>query len=600
MHILLRERHGLEEGAVAEDLGQTPADLVVLSFSDSDISAFAAAWEAGRDTLPGLRLANLARLRHPLSVDLYVENTLFRARAILIRLLGGADYWRYGLDEIFSLAKRNGIALAVVPGDGRPDPALEARSTVPADLLARLKTLTDTGGAEAARAALAELAHAAGLAIEPLAEPAALPRFGFYNPRSSGRSNRNVSAAPEPPCVDAGRPETTPRPDNDGPPSHSPSQRKPGPIGSSADAGAGGDAPRIPAFAGDVATEQKPRVLIAFYRAFLAAADTEPVDQLYTIMQARGFEVAAAFVPSLKDSAAAAWLANEIAAQKPDVIVNMTAFSAIGDNGRTPFSACDAPVLQIALAGSDRRAWLEADRGLSPADLAMHVVLPEIDGRIFAGVASFKAPAAAAPELGFAPRMHRAEPMRIAAIAGRATALARLRRTPRRERRLALLLSTYPGRADQVAHAVGLDAPTSACAVLQDLAAAGYTIENPPATGAELLARLAEATLPTSGEGPRLASGVIASNAKQSGTAPTDRPESHRSAREDGNRKAIGMTSWPLVSYLAAYRKLPEVLRREIETVWGAPETDPALVDGHFGFSLLNCGNVTVALQPER
>ena len=28
--------------------------------------------------------------------------------------------------------------------------------------------------------------------------------------------------------------------------------------------------------------------------------------------------------------------------------------------------------------------------GLSPADMAMHVVLPEVDGRIFAGVASFK------------------------------------------------------------------------------------------------------------------------------------------------------------------------------------------------------------------
>src|SRR3979409_805834 len=96
MHILLRERHGLEETTAAEDLGQAPADLVVLSFADSDLSAFASAWHSGRENLPSLRLANLRRLAHPLSVDLYLQNTLSGARGILIRLPGGSGEWRYG------------------------------------------------------------------------------------------------------------------------------------------------------------------------------------------------------------------------------------------------------------------------------------------------------------------------------------------------------------------------------------------------------------------------------------------------------------------------------------------------------------------------
>ena len=121
MHILLRERHGLEETAAAEDLGQAPADLVVLSFADSDLSAFATAWRGGRATLPSLRLANLRRLAHPLSVDLYLQNTLSGARGILIRLLGGIDYWRYGVEQVSTLAAAKGIALAIVPGDGRPE-----------------------------------------------------------------------------------------------------------------------------------------------------------------------------------------------------------------------------------------------------------------------------------------------------------------------------------------------------------------------------------------------------------------------------------------------------------------------------------------------
>jgi len=46
-------------------------------------------------------------------------------------------------------------------------------------------------------------------------------------------------------------------------------------------------------------------------------------------------------------------------------------------------------VFQVALATNPRAAWEGSDRGLSPADLAMHVVLPEVDGRIFGAVVSF-------------------------------------------------------------------------------------------------------------------------------------------------------------------------------------------------------------------
>src|SRR6202163_2634785 len=182
MHILLRERHGLEETAAAEDLGQAAADLVVLSLSASDLDAFAAAWRAGRETLRSLRLANLRRLTHPLSVDLYIEMTLSGARGILIRLLGGVEYWRYGVEQVNALAAAKGIALAIVPGDGRPDPSVDAASNLPPSTLRRLKTLCDTGGPDSARAALAQLALAAGLPAVPPVRRATLHRHCFYVP----------------------------------------------------------------------------------------------------------------------------------------------------------------------------------------------------------------------------------------------------------------------------------------------------------------------------------------------------------------------------------------------------------------------------------
>ena len=80
MHVIFRESHGLEEAAAPVDLGQSPGDLVVLSFSDSDLGAFSAGWQRAEGRLPSLRLANLAALKHPLSVDTYLENTLAEAK----------------------------------------------------------------------------------------------------------------------------------------------------------------------------------------------------------------------------------------------------------------------------------------------------------------------------------------------------------------------------------------------------------------------------------------------------------------------------------------------------------------------------------------
>ena len=169
MHIVYRESHGLEETETPFDLGQTPADLVVMSFSDSDLGAFAAGFHRsrrmGNTAHPTVRLANLVALRHPLSVDTYVEQTLSGAKGILIRLIGGESYWPYGLMQVQDLARRRGIALAILPADGREDARLDALSTLPVSTLRRLSSLCDAGGAVAAEAALAQLALAAGLML---------------------------------------------------------------------------------------------------------------------------------------------------------------------------------------------------------------------------------------------------------------------------------------------------------------------------------------------------------------------------------------------------------------------------------------------------
>ena len=147
MHLLPVETHSLDAADAAVDLGQDFAEMAFLSFSDADLGAVAAAWErADPATRPSLRIANLARLKHPYSVDLYVEAVLAQARVVVVRLLGGADYWSYGLAEVATAARAGGAALAVVPGCHMADPRLNEASTVSGEELGRVWRWLSEGG----------------------------------------------------------------------------------------------------------------------------------------------------------------------------------------------------------------------------------------------------------------------------------------------------------------------------------------------------------------------------------------------------------------------------------------------------------------------
>lgn len=494
MHVIFRESHGLEETDLPQDLGQSPADLVALSFSDSDLGAFAAGWHRARGAgtpLPSLRLANLSALRHPLSVDVYCEQTLAGARGILVRLIGGESYWSYGLASLQDMARRKGIALAVLAADGRPDERLDTLSTLPVSTLRRLQHLCDAGGAVAAQAALAQLALAAGLYASPVTGLKTVPECGFYRPGAG------VVPAPLP-----------------------------------------------------VAPADRPRAIVTFYRSYLTAADTAPVDALITELESQGLDAVGIFAPSLKITAVADWLREQIAQIAPAVILNATAFSAQGADGApSPLDAAGCPVFQIALSTAERKQWAESERGLSPADLAMHVVLPEVDGRILAGVASFKAATERDPELEFSRLIHQPEPGRVRAIADRAMGWHRLATLASSQVRPAIVLSTYPGRNDQIAHAVGLDALASTTEILTQLKAQGH--ETAPVN--DLAVRLLNTC-----------------------------------------------ESWPAEEYHAALATLPKTLRDDLARAWGDPENDPALRDGCFHFRALRAGKALIALQPER
>ena len=103
MHLLAAQQGEIASGDPV-DLGQSPAELVVLTAADSEIALLAAA-HAELGATPRLRLANLLQLSHHMSVDLYVEQVIRHARLVIVRLLGGRGYWPHGVDQIVATCR---------------------------------------------------------------------------------------------------------------------------------------------------------------------------------------------------------------------------------------------------------------------------------------------------------------------------------------------------------------------------------------------------------------------------------------------------------------------------------------------------------------
>ena len=313
----------------------------------------------------------------------------------------------------------------------------------------------------------------------------------------------------------------------------------------------------------------RPVALLVFYRALVQSGDLAAVDALLEGLAAVGLDATALYLPSLKDAAGATLVEETIATLRPAVVLNATAFAVgalDGEGGSDPLAGADAVVLQAILAGGSEASWRQGTRGLGPRDLAMHVALPEVDGRVGAHAISFKeqGPRDGVTEASLA--RHRPVPDRVVRLAELARAWVRLRETPAAERRVAIILANYPSRDGRLANGVGLDVPASCVELLRAMGGQGYRLRDLPPDGAELIARLA--------------------------AGPTNELAG-RSAREV-------RVSLPVADYRELFAGLPADVRNRVLARWGEPESDPHLVAGAFALALLPLGNVVIGLQPAR
>ena len=303
--------------------------------------------------------------------------------------------------------------------------------------------------------------------------------------------------------------------------------------------------------------KQPTNIGVVFYRSVIEGGQTAPIDALITALEAKSISVSVLFVASLKDETSANLIAVTWASLPPNVIINATAF-AVGDAAADPLASFNCPVLQITFAGTSEEHWRDSTAGLAAKDLAMSVVLPELDGRIYSGVVSFKADQVWHEKTQCRLVTYKPVQDRIAHVAELTANWTKLQNTKPAKKHIAIILANYPDKDGRIANGVGYDTPASTVKILKAIAEQGYHVGEVHADGNTLIEAL-----------------------------------QHQRHRRLG-------VSLDLTDYTKHFATLPEAIRTQIIAQWGLPETDPHFHNGAFPLELLRFGNITVGIQPAR
>ena len=593
MHLLAAQPGGFVDDEGIIDLDQTPGDIIILSAADTSLAALSEgarrfyqqlyrdvslsdtgdsvekveqevkAGEKQKPT-PAIRLANWMQLLKPAAYDLYEHKVLEQAELVVLSLLGGQNYWAYGFERLVEWSKgqtTSGRArqLIIVPGDDTPDPELFTASTQDLNTCQKVWRYLRQSGIENSENLLRFLTQ------EVLLGNGWTPGFCLQSEKTSFDQKQTIYLQQwqEPrvlpnamryfPAVGKEGSKSEPQ-DSELFQSSEPFQN------SGLLQGSG--------------LSQKTSLLL-FYRSHLQSANTDVFDGLMSALQAQGLNPVAVAIASLKDDESVA-LVNHLAEQHDArLIINTTGFasnrvdspdlSSEPTEFASPFER-QIPVLQLVLSGSTEQDWQQHSQGLRSRDIAMQVVLPEMDGRVITRAVSFKAESWFDPRCQVSVVRYQLHQERANFIAELAQRYCQLSNKANVDKRLAIILANYPTKDGRIGNGVGLDTPQSAVNILQALKASGYPLDQLPESGTELIEWLLESV--------------------------TNNPNTLH--------QLPCWQSMALDEYRHHFNQIPLECQQAVLESWGAPEQDIKCRDGRLMLSGLRLGEVFVGIQPAR
>lgn len=533
MHLLAAQPGGFSDDEGIIDLGQTPADLVILSAADSTLAALANSAESLPDDFPSLRLANWMQLLKPAAFDLYQDSVLDHAQVVVVSLLGGESYWQYGVERLIAwqqdVSAEQPRHLILVPGDDAVDEALFAASSVETDIAIKVWRYLREGGSFNNQQLLMNLA---GQFLDYTAkpewlDPQPLPRCMMYLPNF---------------LVNKAQTKHQQATFNDW------QQRW---------------------------QADRPVCVLLFYRSHVQSANTAMFDDFIQVLEQQGLNPLPIAIASLKDAESISLVNALIEQSNASVIINTTGFasntvaspdlSSEPSGFESPFVR-DISVLQVVLSSSTEEHWEEYSQGLRSRDIAMQVVLPEMDGRIITRAISFKAEAYFCERCEISVVRYALQKERAAFVAELAKRYCHLREKPNSEKRIALILANYPTKDGRIGNGVGLDTPASTVNILNAMVQAGYPLENIPKNGNALIEELL---------------GAVTNNPNTLHQLPC-------------------WQSLAVDEYLTYFKALPEPCQQAVLEQWGSPEQDPKYRDGRIMLSGIRLGETFIGIQPAR
>ncbi|MBX7145924.1 MAG: cobaltochelatase subunit CobN [Alphaproteobacteria bacterium] len=435
MHLLTTKKQGLIEDNEAIELNQKPADIVFLSCADTEIACLAGAYKTlYHDQFPTLRLASILQLKHPYSIDHYIDTIIQHAKIIVIRLLGGKNYWPYGIERIHYICSIKNIKIILLPGDDVFDQELIDLSNISLDIYKDLWNYCIHGNLYNMKNFLYYCVSLIGYQYT-WQKAVKLAKVGLYRPDIEDLKINNLHE-------------------------HQFFQKN------------------------------KAFVPVIFYRALIQSNNLEVIHKIIEELEKKGIIALPIYVTTLKDPEIIDTIEEYFSLYPPSFILNMTAFS-ISKPGHDfcarPFSNFKCPVFQLITASTDEEKWLAQANGLSPRDVAMYVALPEIDGRILTRAVSFKIQKYYDDLTQCYITLYKPIINRIQFIGQIVEGWLKLKNTSNENKRLALILANYPNKDGRLANGVGLDTPESVIVLLKVLKEEGYNLDILSLTNKDLM-----------------------------------------------------------------------------------------------------------------
>lgn len=341
--------------------------------------------------------------------------------------------------------------------------------------------------------------------------------------------------------------------------------------------------PKIEEYLQRKVTADKPTVGILFHHVNWQSGDINFLDSLIREIERQGANVIPVFFHGTRNAELGIhgfeWVVDNFFFKdsKPlvDVVISTLAMNPLtlsspSSEGLDALKKLNVTVIKAILTVNTLETWRDTLQGLNVMDIPSSVAFPEFDGFLITvpiGAMSFSQ---VNPLTGTRIIHYEPIPERINKVVRLTLNWAKLHHTPNREKKVAIIFHNYPPRNDTIGQAFAIDTAVSILNLLQDMKDKGYTLENIPKDGKDLMEIIING----------LTNDRRWLNADELAKRAIDRVTPRQ------------YTEW--------FRKLPMDVQTQLEKQWGKPPGKVFSYKNDLLVSGMKTGNIYIGLQPPR